>query len=556
MEKVCKQCSSKFMVTDDDLKFYDKISLTIVGEKLSIPAPDFCTQCRQQQILALRNEMALYHRKCDLCNASIISMFPGVSRVKVYCKKCWWGDKWNPLDYGKDFDFSRPFFEQFNELIETVPFGHLIIGGEVENCDYTNYLMTSKNCYLISSSDYDEDCYYSTYIFRSKNCFDCLFVNDSELLCQCIDSNNCYSSAFLQDCQNVSNSYFCYDCKSCQNCIGCVGLRNKKYHIMDEKYSQEEFEKKKAEFFKENKNFDVLRKQFNEFRLKFPHKFAEIEGCANSDGDRLSNCKNAHNCFDLIEAQDCKNVALGLKAKDCSDCIGVPNSELCYLATASPEDYAIHFSAVTWPKSTYLQYCMFCRMSNNCFGCVSLYKNQYCILNKQYTKEQYEELLPKIIEHMKKTGEYGNFFPMEISPFAYNETAANDHFPMMKEEVIKKGLRWHEDESEKMYKGPNVEIPETISDASEDICKKILICEMTGKPYKIIPQEFHFYKKMSLPLPKRCPDQRHKDRMSLRNPRKLWDRKCQKCGIDIKTSYSPERPEIVYCEKCYLEQAY
>lgn len=562
MEKTCKQCGVKYQIVKEDLEFLDKVALTIGGKKISVPESSLCFDCIQQRILALRNEMALYHRKCDMCGASIISMFPADSRVKVYCKKCWWGDKWSPLDYGREFDFTRPFFEQFNELIEKVPFAHLIAGGEVENCDYTNYLMTSRNCYLVSSSDYDEDCYYSTYIFRSKNCFDCLFVNDSELLYQCVDSNNCYGSAFLQDCQNVSDSHFCYDCKACQNCIGCVGLRNKKYHVMNKKYSKEGYEKQKAEFFGQNKNFDILRKQFNDFKLKFPHKFAEITACTDSYGDRLSNCKSAHNCFDLVEAQDCKNVALGLKARDCHDCVGVPNSELCYQAVASPEDYAIQFSAVTWPRSTYLQYCMFCRMSNNCFGCVSLHKNEYCILNKQYTKEEYEKLLPRVIEHIKKprlagqAGEYGELFPIEISPFAYNETVAQDYFPLSKEEVLKKGWRWREDESEKMYKGPRVEIPVNINDAGEDICKKILTCEVTGKPYKIIPQELQFYKKMQLPIPKKCPDQRHKDRMKLRNPRKLWDRKCDKCEKNMKTVYAPDRPEIIYCEECYLEKVY
>jgi len=556
MEKICEKCEAKFFITEDDEKFLDKIALVINGKKISIPVPKLCPDCRQQRLLVLRNERALYHRKCDMCNASIISMFPADCRIKVYCKKCWWSDKWNPLDCGKEFDFKKPFFEQFNELVEEVPFAHLIAGGEVENCDYTNYLMTSKNCYLVSSSDYDEDCYYSTYIFRSKNCFDCLFVNDSELLYECVDSNNCYASAFLQDCQNVSDSYLCYDCKSCQNCIGCVGLRNKQYHIMNEKYSKEEYEKKKAGFFGENRNLEILREQFNEFKLKFPHKFAEITGCVDSYGDKLSNCKSAHNCFDLVEARDCKNVALGLKAKDCHDCVGVPNSELCYCSTASPEDYSIHFSAVTWPRSDFLQYCLFCRMSKNSFGCVALHKNEYCILNKQYTKQEYEELLPKIIEYMKKTEEYGEFFPIEISPFSYNETVAQDYFPLTKEEVLVAGWKWHEDESEKMYKGPKVDLPENIDEVTEDICKKILTCEITGKPYRIIPQELMFYKKTGMPIPKKCPDQRHVDRMKLRNPRKLWDRKCEKCSKSVKTSYDSSRPELVYCEECYLAQTY
>lgn len=124
------------------------------------------------------------------------------------------------------------------------------------------------------------------------------------------------------------------------------------------------------------------------------------------------------------------------------DCTGVTPSELCYESIACPENYFLKFSAVIWPKSSYLKYCILSRASNYCFGCVSLHKNQYCILNKQYTRGEYGEMVLKIIEHMKKTGEYGEFFPIKISPFNYNETLAQDYFPLDKEDVIKKGWRW------------------------------------------------------------------------------------------------------------------
>jgi len=68
--------------------------------------------------------------------------------------------------------------------------------------------------------------------------------------------------------------------------------------------------------------------------------------------------------------------------------------------------------------------------------------------------------------------------------------------------------------------------------------------------------EIEFYLKHDLPLPKRHPDQRHIDRMNLRNPRKLFDRTCAKCGMDIQTTYAPEKPEIVYCETCYNKEIY
>ncbi len=49
--------------------------------------------------------------------------------------------------------------------------------------------------------------------------------------------------------------------------------------------------------------------------------------------------------------------------------------------------------------------CFYCKLltgCQNCFGCISLRNASYCILNKQYTKEEYEALVPQIIEHMSK----------------------------------------------------------------------------------------------------------------------------------------------------------
>jgi len=40
------------------------------------------------------------------------------------------------------------------------------------------------------------------------------------------------------------------------------------------------------------------------------------------------------------------------------------------------------------------------------------------------------------------------------------------------------------------------------------------------------------------------------------NPMQIYDRQCDKCGVEIKTSYAPDRPEIIYCEKCYQQEVY
>jgi hypothetical protein len=213
-------------------------------------------------------------------------------------------------------------------------------------------------------------------------------------------------------------------------------------------------------------------------------------------------------------------------------------------------------------NSTYLEdcwYCDSCDHGSHLFGCVGLRHKQYCILNKQYSKEEYEKLVPNLIEHMRKTDEWGEFFPVELSPFSYNETVAQEYFPMTKNEVEKRGWKWRDqkDEMPKVTKIiPAGKLLKSIDDIPDDILNWAIQCEVTTRPFKIIKQELEFYRKMHLPVPHFHPDERHRQRMALRNPRKLWQRSCSKCGKDIQTTYAPERLEIVYCENCYLKEVY
>ena len=190
-------------------------------------------------------------------------------------------------------------------------------------------------------------------------------------------------------------------------------------------------------------------------------------------------------------------------------------------------------------------------------------------MNKQYSKDEYEELVPKIIEHMKKTPlrspdgsfagyEWGEYFPVELSPHAYNETPAQEFFPLTKEEVLKRGWKWKDDLP--FTKGKETiqldQIPQSINDVSESICDEVLACEDTGKNFRITKQELVFYKQMNLPIPRVHFYERHLKRKKLRNPRQIWKRECGKCSKEIQTTYHPSRPEVVYCEQCYLKEVY
>jgi hypothetical protein len=277
--------------------------------------------------------------------------------------------------------------------------------------------------------------------------------------------------------------------------------------------------------------------------------------CENCIGNDLKNSKNCYHCFNAVNCEDCSYLYDVLDAKDCSDMNYSPyGPEGCYEVTST---VGLKFSAfyMAGPYNAHCYYCHMMQSCKNCFGCVGLKQQQYCILNKQYSKEDYEATVSKLIDHMQKTSEWGEFFPAALSPHGYNETVAHEYFPLKEAEAKERGFAWKLVEG-KDHKQQTTTVPDAINDVSDEITKEILACEMCQKNYRIIPQELKFYRQMEVPLPRMCPDCRHLARFNLRSPRKLWSRTCAECGKDMMTSYAPGRPERVYCETCYLSEVY
>lgn len=276
----------------------------------------------------------------------------------------------------------------------------------------------------------------------------------------------------------------------------------------------------------------------------------------NVTGNGINQCRNTFECFDVSKLEDCKYCVWFHESKNCMDIYawGFPVNECYECMEAGAGTYHTLFSVSTYQGADVL-YSYYSMNSKNLFGCVSSQSKQYCILNKQYTKEQYESLLPKIIEHMQGTGEWGEFFPMAVSPLAYNQTVAQDYLPISSDQAKNLGAMWHEEASIKTS-GEPISIPDSLLEVDKSICDQVFICAESGKPYKITTQEFQFYQKYGIPVPAFSFEVRHKHRLARRNPRQLWDRSCVKCAAPLRTSYAPERPEIVYCEECYASAVY
>jgi hypothetical protein len=556
--QACQNCKKSFEITNDDFGFY---------EKIGVPAPTFCPDCRYQRRISDRNEWELYRRNCSKCNLGMVSIYNPQYKGPVYCNTCWWADDWDRFQYGVDFDFSRPFFEQFKELRERTP-KLSIAHPRCVNSEYTNQSQDLKNCYMVFGSDQSEDSMYGSLYFSSKECVDCNRVLTSELLYECINCTNCSRSAYLEDCSDCTESYFLKDCKGCISCFGSVNLRNKSYHWFNEQLTKEEYKKRLSEFSFSRSDINEALKKWYELSLKLPKKYYQGQKIVNSTGSYIDDLKNCKNNFCMFDAEDSHYCQDAWHVKNCMDVTEMAFNELDY------EMEGIGYSARsigcsrTWNiyDSCYTENCFSC---DSVFGCVALNKNKYCILNKQYNKEDYGVLKTKIIEHMKKTGEWGEFYPTTISPFAYNETVAQHYFPMTKQEVLAKGWRWYDRDS-RDYKVTlnHIDVPTTISLTGDEIVKEIISCSSQDNEedkrthtacvtaFRITSDELNLHRKMNMPLPEQCFPCRFRDRLNRRTPRKLWHRKCMNegCMNEFETSYSPDRPEIIYCESCYQKE--
>ena len=548
--KTCQNCKADFTIEPDDFGFY---------EKMHVPAPTFCSDCRHQRRLAIRNERVFYYRTCDSCDQKIISYYHPNKKQVVWCPSCWWSDKLDPFVCGRDFDFNRPFFEQFQEMYKEVPTLSLDIVN-CKNSDYVSYCGDDNYCYFDIAGERNEYCYYCKFVKYSKDCLDCSFVYNSELNYECVNCHKIYGSSFLNKCQDCTNCNFTIDSRGCTDCFGCWNLRNKSYHIFNKPYTREEYNKIVSGFNKKSYAWlEDFKKEFKDKSKEAIVKFATLINSPNCTGDDLFNCKNVKESFDVSNAENSKWLFDVLDAKECYDInfsLYKPsfNVELISTLNLGNSGYcnASHYCNDIWYSDK-------CNNSSDLFGCIAVNKKKFCIFNKQYSKEQFFVLKNKILEHMEKTGEWGQFFPIGTSNFGYNETVAQEYFPLSKEECNKQSITWW-DESASTYGKETLkegEIPNNIDDVGDEIISEIFICSCK-RNFKIVSYELNLYRKLGLPIPRKCPTCRHEERNKTAGVRSLWYRKCMNIGCknEFETSYSPERPEILYCESCYKQEVY
>jgi Zn ribbon nucleic-acid-binding protein len=307
------------------------------------------------------------------------------------------------------------------------------------------------------------------------------------------------------------------------------------------------------------KTYQEVKRLAHEHWKKFPPRPVYDDFSVNCTGSYVFQSKNCKKSFDVSGVEDGKHLFMLSLApmKDCYDVSAWGNNiNLAYEAVAVGENISnVRFCDEAGLSLLDAEYSKMLFGGSHMFGCVGLKKGEYCILNKQYTKEEYEILIPKIKKHMNEMPyidragrryKYGEFFPTEFSPFPYNDTLAQRFFPMPFTEAEKKNY---------VITKKAEELPDHIKDAPQSILSEVIGCKTCGRGYKLISFEFEFLKRMNLPLPRQCPFCRIKEKLDqwVKESR-IVDRVCSQCGAEFETHYPKEDVEYILCKKCYQHE--
>lgn len=531
---------------------------------------------------------SLFRVKESRTGADVFSGFPPSTPFPIYEKEYWWSDAWDPMQYGRDYDFSRPFFAQFREFMLAVPRPSRQIQRTVAS-DYSNNAGDLKNCYLCFDLSSSEDSAYLVNASFLLNSFDITTAMKGELNYDSLLVDNCFRTYFSYACEETRDVWFSRNLTGCSNCFGCANLRGKQYYIFNQPHTKEAYAEELTRMnLGSYEGLVGAREKAMAVWAAHPYKYMFGYRMTNVSGDWMANVKNVRDSFNITDTEDaryCQNLTMGVK--DSYDfTVWGAKAELIYEAIQTGENCrSVKFCADCWSGVTDTEYSVDCHSSSSLFGCIGLRKKSYCIFNKQYTPEAYEALRGKIIQHMSDmpyTSErghayrYGEYFPPEFSPLAYNESFAQDLIPLDAASAVAQGYPWREQEQRTFaITVAAADLPDRTPD-DDGILQQTIGCASCGRAYRVIPQELAFLRGAGLPLPRRCPDCRYWARVAPRNPARFYHRTCQcggstsavgnyqndaahvhgtgPCPNEFETSFEPSRGEIVYCEPCYQQE--
>ena len=542
-------CENTFDIVDEDIDFL---------KFFSVPAPKYCPTCRRIRRFGYMNTSQLFKRGCDAPGhgEQMISSIPAECPFDVVDFHYYASDEFDPFSFGAEYQSGASGLDQIFELRKKVPVPSML--NRDSSCVNSEYSMggrNAKNCYFTSGCYAVEDAWYSALVNKSREIMDSRAIRDCDTVYQSLAGEHLYKCAYTYFSKDCTDSTLMFDCRNCSNCFGGVNLRNKRYVIFNEQKTKEEYEAFMAE------NTPMSYKAFLEYQKKFWALVMSlpVNASRNSSVENVSGVLNesSRNLFDVTDSRKAEHVrhsdgALG--HHDSMDILFSGGSERLYQAcNIGSSSSNVKFS-ISSKFTTDCEFVFNSKNISNCFMCIALENKSYCILNKQYSEEEYWPLVDKIKTEMLERGEYGEFLDMKFSPQAYNFSLGMLNFPLDEQTALNLGAFFGK-EPETSTSGIETilaqDLPDTIDEVDDSILQKAIICEISGRPFRIIATELAFYRKMKLPLPHIYPSKRMEEHHKLSPTGIQHDATCASCKKAIKSVFPRAEPYILYCESCF-----
>ncbi|MBI4253295.1 hypothetical protein HY623_03935 [Candidatus Uhrbacteria bacterium] len=493
---ICPISGLPFEITDTERELYGRFDL---------PVSDMHPILRFVMRFAHGNNWSLYWTEDCRTGKKILSCYDPKEFPKIVEHGYWMSNEFDAREYGRAFDFSRPFFEQYFEMVAEVPRPNVTILN-CENVEYANHVFWSKNCYLCFICFHCENVLYS---FRARKCRECMYAfncRESELLYQCANCTMCFNLQYAELCSHCSDSRFLSNCIDCSNCYQCVNLKHKQYCIQNIQYTKVEYERRMAMI--DLSSYSVFQHEWDawqDFLLTQPIQAERNINCEDSTGTFLTNCRSCIRCSNLSNAEQCVNAYGNNVTETCDASAEGSEQGIMTVGFLSSQRVAFTMIAEHCYDILYSQH-MF--QSHDCFGCFGLKNASFCILNKPYEQDEYAIQKARIVTRMRETGEWGKYFPLKYAPFAYEDTNAaavlTSSFDEYAAVAARLGLRSNPDVgiSEAPGAVSSLGLPDVCGDDSGDLLAAIWACVETGRPYKITKQELALYRRFRAPLPR------------------------------------------------------
>jgi len=545
-QRTCTETGETFEIGEREIE---------LCKTLRIPPPTTVWWANARKGLAYTAGLELFRRTLD-DGASVVSMYDPGSPAKIIPNAQWYSEAFDPMAFDKDVDQGKAFFDQWAAFSSRIPRPAIVQDIQSENSEWSVYSNELKNCYANFIGVANEDQIYSDGNGWTKHSVLCAWCMNCEWCYECVSCHFCNGCAFCERCDRCVDVLFSLACKDCSDCFGCTNLRKKKFCFMNQQLTEEEYrERMSAIDLTDAAAVEEWRQRTGWEWDEAPRPASLFRKSESVVGDDI---ENSHDVLgitivDSERVYESSGVVNGRDSWRMTFCLGCERSCQSIYANKAYENRMVSQcnSCIDVEYSELLTSC------EHCFGCFGLSHKSYCIFNRQYTPEEYWRLVDGIKTRMLQEGTYGERFPYQLSPFAYNASFANGEYPTDEEEATRLGSRWYDFAQEtQMQAHPIEDLPTGLEDTTDAMLQEKYRCPETGRAFGFIKPQIAFHRERGYALPRVHPIVRRMSNVAALFPFRLWGRKCSRCSKDIQTRIPPTHPSPILCQTCYEQEVH